>query len=103
MKIRKNDPGRPEVCLVYTYHQRFNPEGAPEVERECRSGALGCVECKRRVAQRVAEVLEPLRERRAHYEAHPGEVRSILDDGERRARTRAEATMAEVHTAMRLG
>lgn len=103
MKIRKHDPGRPEICLVYTYHQRFNAEGAPEIERDCRSGALGCVECKQRVATRIAEVLEPLRERRAHYESHPDEVRAILQDGEERARTRAEGTMAEVHTAMHLG
>jgi tryptophanyl-tRNA synthetase len=102
-KVRKNDPGRPDVCLVYTYHQRFNAEAAPEIDRDCRSGALGCVECKRRVAGRIADVLAPLRERRAHFESHPGEVRAILDDGERRARERAQSTMAEVHRAMRLG
>ncbi len=102
-KIRKNDPGRPEICLVFTYHQKFNPAEAPAIERDCRSGALGCVECKRRVAARIAEQLAPFRERRAYFEAHPAEVPAILADGERRARERAQQTMGEVRAAMHLG
>ncbi len=102
-KVRKNDPGRPEVCLVFTYHQKFNPAGTPEVEQGCRSGSLGCVECKLRVADRIAEELAPIRERRAHYEAHMDDVREILADGERRARTRAQETMHDVHRVMGIG
>jgi tryptophanyl-tRNA synthetase len=102
-KLRKNDPGRPEVCLVFTYHQKFSPEGTPEVDRGCRSGALGCVECKLRVADKIADALAPFRERRAHFEANMDDVRDILADGERRARSRAEETMSDVHQAMGLG
>jgi tryptophanyl-tRNA synthetase len=102
-KARKNDPGRPEVCLVYTYHQKFNAAGAPEVDRNCRSGALGCVECKLRVADRIGEALAPLRERRAHFESHMSEVHDILADGEQRARERAQQTMTAVHSSMGLG
>jgi tryptophanyl-tRNA synthetase len=102
-KVRKNDPGRPEICLVFTYHQRFNPAEVPAIERDCRSGALGCVECKRRIAERIAETLAPFRERRAYFEAHPREISGILADGEERARTRARLTMGEVRTAMKLG
>jgi tryptophanyl-tRNA synthetase len=102
-KVRKNDPGRPEICLVYKYHEKFAPGGAPEVAAACRSGALGCVDCKTRVAQKIADDLAPFRERRVRLETRPAEVLEILTDGERRARTRAEATMVEVHAAMNLG
>ena len=102
-KIRKNDPGHPDVCLVFTYHKKFNPENVPEIEAGCTSGALGCVDCKGRIAHRITETLSPIRERRAHYESNPSEVKEILADGEARARTRAEETMADVHRAMNLG
>jgi tryptophanyl-tRNA synthetase len=102
-KIRKNDPGRPEICLVYTYHRKFNLSEAPAIEADCKSGALGCVECKSRIAAAVARTLEPFRAKRAALEARPGEVAAILDDGERRARERAAGTMKEVHDTMKLG
>ncbi len=102
-KIRKNDPGRPEICLVFTYHKKFNPSGAPQIDADCRSGALGCVECKNRIAGAIAECLGPFRERRAHFESHPGEIAAIVADGEDRARARATTTMDDVHRAMKLG
>jgi len=103
LKIRKNDPGRPEICLVYTYHQKFNAGEADEIAVDCRSGSLGCVECKKRIADRLAATLTPFRETRAHYDAHPQEVMDVLSDGERRARVRAEETMAEVRSCMQMG
>jgi tryptophanyl-tRNA synthetase len=103
LKVRKNDPGRPEICLVYTYHQKFNVLETHEIETNCRSGALGCVECKRRVGEKISALLTPFREKRAYFEAHPKEIRAVLADGENRARRRAEATMTDVHTAMHLG
>jgi len=103
LKVRKNDPGRPEVCLVFTYHQKFNEADVPAIDAGCRSGSLGCVECKLRCTHRVAEVLGPIREKRAYYEAHLSQVEEILADGERRARVRAEGTMDDVHRAMKMG
>jgi tryptophanyl-tRNA synthetase len=102
-KIRKNDPGRPEICLVHTYHQKFNAAEAPEIAVGCKAGSLGCVECKRRIADRLTTTLAPFRETRAHHEAHPQEVLDVLHDGEQRARVRAEETMAQVRSAMQLG
>ena len=102
-KIRKNDPGRPEICVVYQYHRKFNPGEAPQVEADCRSGALGCVECKRRIARAVAGHLAPFRQRRSELEADPARVRSILADGEERGRARARETMAQVRSVMNLG
>ncbi len=103
LKVRKNDPGRPEVCLVYQYHLKFNPAEAPQIEKDCRSGALGCVECKQRAATKIAEALAPVQERRRFYEAHPGKVVEILEDGEKRARARAQETMNQVHSVMHFG
>ncbi len=103
LKVRKNDPGRPEICLVYQYHLKFNPAEAPQIEKDCRSGALGCVECKQRAATKIAEALAPVQERRRFYEANPGKVLEILEDGEQRARARAQETMQQVHSVMHFG
>jgi tryptophanyl-tRNA synthetase len=102
-KIRRNDPGRPEICLVFTYHKKFNAPAAPEIEAGCRSGALGCVDCKLRAAAAIAAALAPIREKRAHYESHRTEVLEILAEGERKARATAADTMGQVRQAMKVG
>ncbi|MDE3058436.1 MAG: tryptophan--tRNA ligase [Bacteroidota bacterium] len=102
-KIRKGDPGRPDICLVFTYHQKFNPSAVGEIRQGCESGALGCVDCKKQCGIAIAHALAPLREKRAHYETHLNEVKDILADGERRAKRTAEQTMSEVHQAMKIG
>ena len=102
-KVRKNDPGRPEVCLVFTYHQKYNAGETAEIDAGCRSGALGCVDCKKRACAKITDALAPFREKRAYFDVHPGEVEEILKDGESRARVRAAATMADVRAAMKFG
>lgn len=102
-KIRKGDKGRPDVCLVFTYHTRFNQASIPEIRGGCESGQLGCVDCKQRCAQAIADHLAPFRERRAHFDAHPDDVRDVLQSGEAKAKTEAERTMTEVRQAMRIG
>jgi tryptophanyl-tRNA synthetase len=102
-KVRKNDPGHPDVCLVFSYHNKFNPAETAEIRSGCESGVLGCVDCKKRCAERIIETLAPMRERRAHFEQHRTDVTDILADGERRAKAVAGATMAEVHAAMKIG
>lgn len=102
-KIRKNDPGRPEICLVFTYHQKFNPEETAEIETNCRSGALGCVDCKLKCTAKINEFLAPILERRKKLEANPGHVKDILIEGEKKARVVAEKTMAEVRNKMLIG
>ncbi len=102
-KIRKGDPGNPEICLIFAYHKKFNPGEVPEIDAGCRSGALGCVDCKMNCASKISLFLEPIREKRKYYEERTDEVKSILNDGEQRARKAAEATMTEVHQKMRMG
>lgn len=102
-KIRRNDPGRPDICLIFAYHNKFNPTEVPEIRKGCESGALGCVDCKMNCAKHVIDALAPLREKRAYYEGHQKEVTDILADGESRARTVAHETMNQVHEAMGMG
>lgn len=102
-KIRKGDPGRPDICLVFAYHTKFNPAEVPAVRTGCESGALGCVDCKLNCARHIADSLAPFREKRVYYESHINEVREILNEGERRARAVAARTMSEVHEAMGMG
>jgi len=102
-KIRKGDPGRPEICLIFTYHKKFNPAEVGEIETSCRNGSLGCVDCKLRVSVRIADYLAPIRERRTQLEADPSRVEEIMVEGEKRAKAEAMKTMNEVHTAMKMG
>ncbi|UCH11165.1 MAG: tryptophan--tRNA ligase [Fidelibacterota bacterium] len=102
-KVRKGDPGRPDICLVFTHHTRFNKTQVKDIRGGCESGGLGCVDCKLRCSEAIAEHLAPFRERRSYYDDHPEELIDILRDGENRARTEAQATMAEVREAMGLG
>ncbi|MBI3110417.1 MAG: tryptophan--tRNA ligase [Ignavibacteriales bacterium] len=102
-KVRRNDPGRPDICLVFAYHNKFNQQEVAEIRQGCESGQLGCVDCKMRCAVKVDEAVAPLREKRMYYESHPDEVRQILEGGEQRARAVAHRTMQEVHQAMGIG
>lgn len=102
-KIRKGDPGRPEICLVFTYHQKFNPEETEDIARGCRSGALGCVDCKLKCTEKIVAYLTPIQERRKYYENNPEIVMDILRDGESKAHQVAAETMSEVHSLMKFG
>ncbi len=102
-KVRRNDPGRPEVCLIFTYQKKFNPEEVPEIEAGCRSSELGCADCKAKCSAKISKFLEPIIEKRNYYENNLNEVKDILADGESRARTVAIATMEEVHKVMKFG
>jgi tryptophanyl-tRNA synthetase len=102
-KVRKNDPGRPEICLVFTYHQKFNPGETPDIETNCRSGALGCVECKLKCASKINEILAPIIYKRKGYEKNLNSVVEVLNDGEDKARKVAQATMSEVRDKMTMG
>ena len=102
-KIRKGDHGHPDICLIFAYHNKFSPDAVAEIRSGCESGALGCVDCKMRCAEAVASSLAAHREKRAYYESHPDEVKSILHEGERAAKEVAAHTMGEVRGAMKMG
>jgi len=102
-KIYKNDPGHPDTCPVFALHKVYNKEETDKIDTECRAGALGCVICKMRLAEKLNEALAPVREKRAELIADPGKLDRILADGADKARAVASQTMAEVRHAMGIG
>jgi len=103
-RVRRSDPGRPEVCNVFTLHGFFTgDEQRAELAEGCRTAGIGCIECKRALSDNIVSAFEPFRERAAHYGEHPDQVRQILDDGARRAREIARDTIAEVRERMGIG
>ncbi len=100
-RVRKEDPGRPEVCNVYSLHEFFSPSGdLPDIAEKCRTAQRGCVDCKRILAENVAREFAPFRERAAYYRERRGEVMDILAEGARRASLLAGDTMAQVRSRM---
>lgn len=100
-RVRRTDPGRPEVCNVFTLHGFFtDAEARADIEARCRTAEIGCVDCKRILSDNIATAFEPFRERAAHYRENPGEVRRILDEGANKARAIARETMLEVRERM---
>lgn len=103
-KLRKGDPGHPERCNVFTLHKAVNtPARVAEIDRDCRSGVLGCGDCKRECAAVLNAALAPIRERGEALRGAPEQLDAILADGASRARAIARATMREVKDAMGLG
>ena len=102
-RIRKDDLGNPDICMVAYYHNLFTPkEELSKICEECRAGKRGCVACKRELAKNIIETLKPIREKREYYEAHPELVDKILMEGTEKARKKAKETMAKVRKAMKL-
>jgi len=102
-RIKKDDPGNPDICMVAYYHNLFTPkEDVKSVCEECKAGKRGCVACKKQLAANIIEELRPIREKRAYYEEHPEEVDKILIEGTERARKIAKETMKKVKQAMML-
>ena len=102
-KIRKGDPGNPDICLIFAYHKKFNPGEIEEIDAGCRSGALGCFDCKMNCASKISSFLEPIIEKRKYYENNLPLIKDILADGELKAKKIAVTTMKEVHEKMKLG
>ena len=102
-RIKKDDLGNPDVCMVYYYHKLFS--GNDEVQnvcKECKAGERGCVACKKQLAKNIIEYLRPIKEKRTYYEEHPEIVDEILKEGTEKARIVAKDTMKKVKKAMKL-
>ncbi|HET9179450.1 MAG TPA: tryptophan--tRNA ligase [Terriglobia bacterium] len=100
---RRYDKGNPDVCPVFDHHKLFSPpEVIERVNRECRTAELGCVECKKLMAQYLNEYLAPIQERRKIYERDPQKVWDVLAAGTDKARHVAQETMGEVRAATNL-
>ncbi len=102
-RVRRNDPGNPDVCPVYDFQNIFSPKPVIDrVNRECRTAAIGCIDCKKLVADRIVERLAPIWEARSQLTKHPSELDDIVQDGSRRAAAIAHQTLEEVKEAMKI-
>lgn len=98
----RSDPGHPEVCNVFKLHQFFNSNRVQEIETECRAAGIGCVDCKKLLAQGINATLSPFRERRRELAANPRQIYDVMAEGARRAQVIARETLAEAKQHMGL-
>ncbi|MEI6126440.1 MAG: tryptophan--tRNA ligase [Pseudomonadota bacterium] len=96
-RVRKKDPGNPEVCNLFTIHKAFSPEATiRDIDRACRSADIGCIECKKKLFEDMMVYLEPVQRRAAELEKNPDEVHAILNKGAARCKDIAGQVMEEV-------
>jgi tryptophanyl-tRNA synthetase len=98
----RHDPGHPEVCNVFSLHRFFSADEVDQIENDCRAAAIGCVDCKKKLATNLGNYFASFRERRAEFAADPGYVWDVLADGGRRARAIASQVLGEVKEAIGL-
>ena len=102
-RVKRTDKGNPDVCPVFDFHKIFStPQTIEQVNRDCRTAAIGCIDCKKLVADAMVERLAPIWDGRARLTAKPGQVEDIVREGSRRAAEVARRTLAEVTDAMKI-
>jgi tryptophanyl-tRNA synthetase len=100
-RVRRTDPGRPEICPVFAYHKLFSPsDTVARIDGDCRTAAIGCVDCKKEMAEGLVKWIEPIQARRKQFEANPQQVWDILDTGSKQAQKVARKTMKRVRNAI---
>ena len=102
-RMRKKDPGRPELCNVFTFHQIYSlTDDVRNISIECKRAGIGCTDCKRSLTGRIIKGMQPIHERQDYFRGHIDEVRSIIEDGNKRATMIARSTMGEVREAIKI-
>jgi tryptophanyl-tRNA synthetase len=102
-RARRTDPGNPDVCNVFSFHEIYTPSDiVRQIDRDCRTAALGCVDCKKILAENLNKALDPIREKRKELEADLDKVKEIMEQGNAKARSIAQKTMTEVREAVKL-
>ena len=99
-RVRRTDPGNPDVCPVFDYHKVVStPEVIAWSAEGCRTAGIGCLDCKKAMADGLVKILAPIQERRRHYDENPRRAWDLLEQGAERARAEAAATMRDVREA----
>ena len=102
-RVRRTDKGNPELCPVYDFHKIFSTDSTiKQVDTDCRTAAIGCIDCKKQVADAMVERFSPMWETRAAVTAQPKKTQEVVEEGRKRASTVARETMREVKEAMRI-
>lgn len=99
-RISVKIPGNPDVCTVYTYHKTFNPDEAGNVCSMCNNAQIGCVACKRMLAEKLNAIMDPIREKRAFYESHRSDVKDLIVSGTAKANAIGNEMIADVKDHM---
>jgi tryptophanyl-tRNA synthetase len=100
-RARRTDPGNPEICNVFSFHEIYSPEATvKQIEQDCRNAKIGCVDCKKIMAQNLCSALAPVRAKRKELESDIKKVEDIIENGNNRARSIAGGTMSEVKEAV---
>jgi tryptophanyl-tRNA synthetase len=102
-RVRRHDPGNPDVCPVFDFHKIFSPLPIiDQINRECRTAEIGCIDCKKLVADRIVERMAPMWEARAKLTNDPKQLEEVIEEGSRRAASVAHRTLEEVNAAMKI-
>lgn len=101
-RIKKDDPGNPDICMVYYYHKLVNQENIETICEECKAGKRGCVACKKELVESMMNFLKPIQERRRYYEERPELVEEILIKGTNKAREKAKEVIKRVRKNMKI-
>ena len=101
-RIHPSDPGSPDVCVISQYHKAFNCSEYQNICELCKKGAIGCVACKKQLADLINDLLDPIRERESYYKARLNEVRSIISAGTHYANEIGDETINEIKDAMHI-
>lgn len=101
-RIKKTDPGHPEVCIVNQFHKAFNDAEYEGICAQCRAGEIGCVQCKKLLAEKMNGMLADIHVRREELSKKPGYIKEVLEFGAQKARLEAEKNMAEIKAAMNM-
>jgi len=101
-KIKKDDPGHPDICSVFAMHKIFNLEECAEIETVCKAGGLGCVACKKNLANKVVEFMMPMYEKRTKLLENKGQLIEIIHEGTKKASAEAAITMEIVRDHMKM-
>jgi tryptophanyl-tRNA synthetase len=102
-RMRRKDPGNPDICNVYTFHGLYSsPEKVLEINAECRSAGIGCTDCKKMLAQNIDAAMQPIHERMDYYNNHIAQIHDVITQGNAKATIIARRTMAEVREAVKI-
>jgi len=100
-RLRKTDPGHPDICNVFSFHKLYtSPEKVSQIEEDCKKARIGCVECKKLLAENLIKGLAPLQEKRQYYQEHLEELKDIIDAGIKKARSVATTTLEKAKEAI---
>ena len=100
-RLRKTDPGHPDICNVFSFHKLYTlAEKVNQIEEDCKKALIGCVECKKLLAENLIKGLAPIQEKRSYYQEHLEELKDIIDAGIKKARSVATTTLEEAKEAI---